>query len=220
MLVELDMALQKVGYNLDRDNFNEDLGSFTLRRDIARPVDTRPEKPGFQDARPLKYKTLEEEYLDEFKRARRQRMNMMVERSGTRKRKRGDRKFLTMVRNYRVTNRMLADPTLTTVRTILEMPIPVDIRQLDGNRIDADTHLQATNRIKQKCLEYVNMTDETRATQGTQKWLELKDLYAYYKLQMPEDEMEDLEVEPTPGDDGAAGAETADVDQADQEMPN
>ncbi|BCS26922.1 uncharacterized protein APUU_51633S [Aspergillus puulaauensis] len=104
---------------------------------------------------------------------------MMVERSGTRKRKRGD-----------------PDPTLTTVRTILEMPIP------------------------QKCLEYVNMTDETRATQGTQKWLELKDLYAYYKLQMPEDEMEDLEVEPTPGDDGAAGAETADVDQADQEMPN
>ncbi|BCS27014.1 uncharacterized protein APUU_70170S [Aspergillus puulaauensis] len=203
VLVELDMALQKVGYNLDRDNFNEDLGSFTLRRDIARPVDTRPEKPGFQDARPLKYKTLEEEYLDEFKRARRQRMNMMVERSGTRKRKRGD-----------------PDPTLTTVRTILEMPIPVDIRQLDGNRIDADTHLQATNRIKQKCLEYVNMADETRATQGTQKWLELKDLYAYYKLQMPEDEMEDLEVEPTPGDDGAAGAETADVDQADQEMPN
>ncbi|BCS29284.1 uncharacterized protein APUU_70854A [Aspergillus puulaauensis] len=122
------IASMKVGYNLDRDNFNEDLGSFTFRRDIARPVDTRPEKPGFQDARPLKYKTLEEEYLDEFKRARRQRMNMMVERSGTRKCKRGD-----------------PDPTLTTVRTILEMPIPVDIRQLDGNCINADTHLQATN---------------------------------------------------------------------------
>lgn len=66
---------------------------------------------------------------------------MIVKRSGTRKYKRGDYKFLTIVRNYNIINRTLADPILMTIYTILEIPIPVDIRQLDGNWIRADMYL-------------------------------------------------------------------------------
>jgi hypothetical protein len=93
------MILHKVGYSLDTDNFDENLGALTVRKNIEQPVTIKPPKPGFLDTRPPKYQSLEEQYLDEFRRIRRVRMNMMVEKSGTRKRKRGDRKFLTVVRN-------------------------------------------------------------------------------------------------------------------------
>jgi hypothetical protein len=78
--------------------------------------------------------------------------------------------------------------------------------QTDGKRMAPEIHLTASNRIKQKCNEYINMDDATRLANGTAKWIELTDLYAEYKIPMPSDDMEDLVEESVPADEDEAGA--------------
>lgn len=83
-----------VGYTVNPDDYNENLGVFTLRRDRVPPKENRVKKLGFLAARPPKYRSIADEYQDLFRREKKRQMSMVLEKSTTRtptrKRKRDD----------------------------------------------------------------------------------------------------------------------------------
>ncbi len=92
-----------------------------------------------------------------------------------------------------------------TIYIILDILIPLDIIQSNKQYIIPETHLAASNRIKQKYTKYINIDKVTWLANSTVKQIKLKALYTKFKISIPSNNIKDLVEKPAIVEKGKAG---------------